>query len=326
MNILVTGSAGRVGRRLVGELLAAEHAVTSVDLRDPGVTRPSLTHHSGSIADPEFVERVVNNVDAVVHLSALMSWKDEDAERMFEANVNGTERLLESVSRRPLRRFVLASSGEVYPENNPVKLPIDEDHRTAPTSFYGFTKHLAEESVRFFMRRDKLKGVILRFSHTQDAPELFDPESWFSGPRFFLSRKLQTARERGQHEVAEALARYDDGEEKLVISRGRDGTPFRMHITETADIVQGVVRALEREEAVGETFNIGSDDPISFDEVVPRMSEYLGIPTADIRLPVDAPNYRTSNQKAKRLLGFQPRWDFARMMKEGAEFRHTRGE
>ncbi len=325
MNILVTGSAGRVGRRLVGDLLAADHEVTSVDLKDPGVTHPHLTHHSGSIADPNFVERVVDNVDAVVHLSALMSWKDEDAERMFEANVNGTERLLESVSRRPVRRFVLASSGEVYPENNPVKLPIDEDHPTAPTSFYGFTKHLAEESVRFFIRRYQLKGVILRFSHTQDAPELFDPESWFSGPRFFLSRKLQTAQERGQHDVAEALTRYDDGEEKLVISRGRDGTPFRMHITETADIVQGVVRALDREEAVGETFNIGSDEPISFDEVVPRMSEYLGIPTADVRLPVDAPSYRTSNQKAKRLLGFQPQWDFERMMKEGAEFRHTTG-
>src|SRR5690606_28085435 len=109
-------------------------------------------------------------------------------------NVRGTFNLLRAASKAGVGRFVFASSGEVYPELNSVYLPIDEAHPTHPTSMYGLSKLLGEEMVQNFARRTGLPYAILRFSHTQSAEELFDPNSFFSGPRFYVNAKLRQLR------------------------------------------------------------------------------------------------------------------------------------
>ena len=62
-----------------------------------------------------------------LHLGAFMSWAPADRDRMFAVNVEGTRRLLDAASAAGVRRFVFASSGEVYPENRPEFLPVTED-------------------------------------------------------------------------------------------------------------------------------------------------------------------------------------------------------
>ena len=86
---------------------------------------------------------------------------------------------------------MFASSGEVYPENVPDYLPVDEDH-PAEAALALRPDQAPRRGTRAL--RERTSGVaatILRFSHTQDADELLDPASFFSGPRFFLHPKIR---------------------------------------------------------------------------------------------------------------------------------------
>jgi UDP-glucose 4-epimerase len=324
MKILVTGASGRVGARLVEELNAAGgHDLTAFDLKPPAVEKPGVRYVRGSLNDGARLRQACEDVEAVAHLGAFMSWNDADAAKLYETNAGGTFSLLEALGGRKLPRFIFISTGEVYPEGRPQYLPIDEKHPTQPLSYYGMSKLLGEQMVGFYSRKFGLPATVLRISHTQAAPELLDPHSFFSGARFFLQAKLARARALGQAGVIAALEPLAAGGEKLVISRGQDGQVYRMHIADSRDIVQGIRLALESDAAAGETFNIGPDAPVSFDEAIRAMSKITGLPVVEAVLPGPAVNYETSNEKARRLLGFRPRWDFFSMLAEAAKEKKT---
>ena len=245
MHILVTGGAGRVGRRLIPHLLARGDSVACLDLAQLPLEHPALTQVTGAFDDEAAVARAMAGAEAVVHIGAYMSWIAADVPKLYAANVTGTWTVLRAATAAKVRRFVFASSGEVYPETRPRVLPIAEDHPTEPTSAYGITKLIGEDMVAFFARSTGLETVVLRFSHTQDADELLDPESFFSGPRFYLRARIRQQQAFGNTAVVDALRPHDDGREQLLISRGQDGTVFRMPITDTRDIVAGLVAALD---------------------------------------------------------------------------------
>lgn len=189
MKVLVTGSAGRVGAFVVRRLIAGGHQVRGFDLRSAGIEDGGFDEVIGAFDDREAAIRACEGTDAVLHLGAFMSWLASDRDKLFRANVEGTRIVLEAAAAAKVGRFVFASSGEVYPENKPEFQPITEDHPKKPLSPYGLTKLLGEELVTFQGRVSSMETVILRFSHTQNASELLDPESFFSGPRFFFDPK-----------------------------------------------------------------------------------------------------------------------------------------
>lgn len=318
MHVLVTGGAGRVGRRLVGDLLARGDVVTSFDRVTSPLEHACLKHVTGTLNDPSACAAAVDGADVVVHTGAHMSWVASDAQILHEANVTGTFVLLRAASQAKVRRFVFASSGEVYPETAPDFLPITEDHQTRPRSLYGLTKLLGEQMVDFFARTTAMETVILRFSHTQDATELLDPDSFFSGPRFYLRARIRQQAAFGNTAVVDALKPHDDGTEKLLISRGSDGTVFRMPITDTRDLVAGVVAALDSSNAVGMVLNLGTEEAIAFDDAVAHLKAVTGLPVVDVRLPVAAVNYVTCRKAAIEALGVRPRWTFAAMVEDAA--------
>ncbi len=104
----------------------------------------------GSLEDAEAIFKAMDGVSDVLHLGAFMSWLAADRDSMFAVNVEGTRRLLDAASLAGVRRFIFASSGEVYPENRPEFLPITEDHPLRPNSPYGLTK-LLEKSWSTFI-------------------------------------------------------------------------------------------------------------------------------------------------------------------------------
>jgi UDP-glucose 4-epimerase len=328
MKIFVTGSSGRVGRAVVRELAARGHEVTGYDLLPPKEEVPGFRHNSGSLDDAGALEAAFasagGSVDSVLHIGALMSWNDADIPRMYASNVDGTFRLLECVAKRRIKRFVFISSGETYPEGRPAYLPVDERHPQKPLSFYGETKLLGERLTEFYGAKYGFSWTILRISHTQDAAELLDPQSFFSGPRFFLKAKIERDRLLGKAAELAVLERLDDGKERLVLSRGEDGTPYMMHITETRDTAAGIVLAMESDKAAGEAFNIGYDEPVAFEEAIPLMSKLTGLPFVEARLPGQAVHYRTSNLKARHHLGYRPEWSLERMLREAQEAREAR--
>jgi len=318
MTILVTGSAGRIGRSLVSALLQAGEAVRGLDLRASGLNAPRFEEVLGNFDDPEAVQRAMQGVKAVFHLGAFMSWLPKDQERLFAANVEGTRVVLKAAIEARVDRFIFASSGEVYPEGAPERLPIDESHPTNPRSAYGLTKLLGEEMVGWAGRSHGLPFTILRFSHTQDATELLDPESFFSGPRFFLHARILQQSDFGNAAAVAALRAVDDGTPALVMARNENGRPFRMMITDTRDMVSGLLAAWRSAKILGETCNLGATIPVDFADILPEMARLTGLPLRVVNLPGPGVFYETSNDRFRGLTGWEPRFPFTRMLEEAA--------
>ena len=324
MRALVTGCNGRVGTVVARDLLERGIAVRGFDLRPSGRTNRGFEEVVGTLEDPEAVAKAVAGMDTVVHLGAYMSWSPGDWPRLFRANVEGTRVALDAAARAGVNRFVFASSGEVYPENAPAFLPITEDHPLLANSPYGLTKSLGEEMVRFHQRTGAMETVILRFSHIQDASELLDEDSFFSGPRFFLAPRIRQQERLGNNALADLLRRSNPDGPAHILARNEAGRPFRMHITDTRDIAHGVLLAVLRPEAAGGVFNLGSTEPVDFGWLVPRMSEITGYPVVPVDLPGPGVDYHTSIQRIRTVLGFEPQWTMQSMLAEAAEARNHR--
>lgn len=318
MHVLVTGSAGRVGRRVVALLRARGDTVTGFDLKPLAMHDTGYRQVIGAFEDADAVARAIDGADAVLHLGAYMSWLPANAANVYEANATGTFHLLAAAAAANVQRFVFASTGEVHPEVRPRYLPVDESHPREPTSVYGLSKLLGEEMVAFFHRTKALPYVVLRYSHTQDATELADRDSFFSGPRFFLRSKIRQQREFGNTLALAELEPLDDGRDKLLIQCAENGTPYRMTIADARDIAEGTVMALDSSRAENTTMFLGPDDATSFDAAVAALQKATGLPVVRARMPGPAVNYTTSNARARELLGFRPKWDFAAMVADAA--------
>jgi UDP-glucose 4-epimerase len=323
MKVLLTGSSGRIGSQVIRALQEHGHSVRGFDQQAP---RPGSTpdeHLTGSLQDANAVARAVDGVDAVLHLGALMSWHPRDENALFEANVRGTFNLLQAAARHAstIQRFVFASSGEVYPETSPVYQPVDEQHPTRPTSVYGMTKLLGEDMVQHFSRRTGLQTCTLRFSHTQAAPELFDADSFFSGPRFYVNAKLRQLRGLGSTAPAvlksiAALEAVATDAEQLYVACSPEGVPYRMSMCDVRDMIQGVRLGLEHPAAANGIFNIGPAESFDFDAAVEALARWTGLPVHHVNLHTVFYRYDTSIARARETLGYAPQHTVFSMIDE----------
>lgn len=169
MRVLVTGTAGPIGSGIAA-LLGRAHHVTGVDLK-PG----PLVHVRADIGDRPVMARLLDRVEAVVHVAALHAphvgrVPDADFRR---TNVDGTERLLELALAKGVRRFVFTSSTSVYgnvlvPKDGAVW--IDEAVSPEPRDIYDSTKLEAEALVEAASGAG-LRTAILRMSRCFPEPE-----------------------------------------------------------------------------------------------------------------------------------------------------------
>lgn len=323
--VAVTGARGRVGSVVTGRLAEAGYTVVGLDRVAGQQRHGSVSHVVTELDDPAALAASFADADAVIHLAAYMSWADDQSTLLFAANVQATFVVLEAMRLAGISRIVFASSGEVYPEGAPVRLPIDEAHPCLPRSHYGMNKLLGEEMCNFYERRYRFAKTIIRLPHTQDAAELLDETSPMSGPRFFLSRKIEQQKRFGNTEAVARLSELqsDDGD-RLVLSCGEDGTPYCMPISDTRDTATGIVAALESARAIGETIGLAPPKAARFDEFIPLMSEVSGIPYVEVRLPGPAVAYTVDTRKAQGLLGFVPEHTLDSMVHEAEAARQAR--
>jgi UDP-glucose 4-epimerase len=150
--VLVTGSSGFIGSRLVAllerELEVVTLSRTAADGREPTVR--------GSFASTADLARLDGfRIDAAVHLGSVIGGCSE-ADGLA-VNVEGTRRLLRYLVDRGCRRFVLASSiaavGCLDADYLPRSWPIGDDEPCAATDAYGLSKWLMEEVVHYFARQ-----------------------------------------------------------------------------------------------------------------------------------------------------------------------------
>ncbi|ERK70673.1 NAD-dependent epimerase/dehydratase family protein [Leifsonia aquatica] len=322
MQIAVTGASGRVGRAVTAQLVERGHHVIGLDLVAPRDPVSGADYLVGDLVDLPRLDPRLAEVEAVAHLGAYMSWNPAEAEKVFAANVTATQRLIRALG-PSTRRFVLASTGEVYPENAPAYQPLDEDHPRSPTTWYGVSKVLAEELVAFAGRDNHWDTVVLRFSHTQDPAEILDPDSFFSGPRFFASRRIEREGAAGNSDVVATLEPYAGDDETLLVASRADGAPVQMGILATPDLAAGVVLALEVSTKGHQVIGLGPDESTDLGLFARELAEAAGLRTVEVTLPVTAPSYTTSNARARELLGFRPAIDRAEFVRRAVEARRS---
>lgn len=322
MKILVTGATGRIGSVLVRALVDRGERVRALVMdRDPYLSRLDgldVGMVSGNLASGEGILEACEGVDAVIHLGALMAWSRADWPRLFEINLRGTFNLLQAVAERApdIERFVLASTDASYPAGAPLYSPVDEHHPQLPNTFYGMTKQVDEVMGQFYARELDLPVARARFSYTLPPEEVVDPTNQHSARFFFLSGRLRSLRKKEQSspEIRKAISILEDlqpvnGGERILISYGEDGTPWRHTLCHVKDLVSGILLLLERDEAIGEAFNLGPAAPYAVDVALKYMSEATGIPYVEAELPGPPTVYAVNIAKAEAVLGYAPEYD-----------------
>jgi nucleoside-diphosphate-sugar epimerase len=167
MHVLLTGSAGWLGRFLAPRLRALGHRVTGLD-----VAASIDTDIVGSVADRAVVDRAfARGVEAVIHAGALHKpdIARYPAQAFVDVNVTGTLNLLEAARAAGLDRFVFTSttslmiSQAVRDELGAEALWLDETvGPLAPRNIYGVTKLAAEGLCRLYAAEHGLSSVVLR--------------------------------------------------------------------------------------------------------------------------------------------------------------------
>jgi len=156
MRILVTGSAGLIGRSLT-------RALASYGIDPRGYDKVD----GDDVRDSARLARAMKGCVGVVHLAAVSrpGWAEQDPEGCWATNVGGTDNVVQAAATQRARPFVLfASSREVYGEAK--ALPVREDAALWPLNVYGRSKVAGEELVRGLGPR----GAIVRLSNVYGDP------------------------------------------------------------------------------------------------------------------------------------------------------------
>jgi nucleoside-diphosphate-sugar epimerase len=317
MRILITGITGRIGANLSRQLIDRGHRVRGLvwprDPRTENLKKMGVELLDGSLTDQGDVARAVEGVDVLYHLGAAFQgggpFTDEE---YFEINVRGTFNMLEAARKAGgLAHFIFASSDALYDKYVPGGLaePINELTPRIAKGAYALSKALGEELCNGYWHGHKVPITILRFAMVLAAYEILE------FPQFYLSKMKDSVPE---------LSALWKGEESAVLLKDEQGRPFKKHIADVRDIVQGCLCVLGKERAVGETFQLAGPRPFTWDEVSYRLVELLKIPHVEAEVGGSPTFYEFDLSKAQQYIGFSPIYDVVRMIVDAMSY--ERGE
>jgi nucleoside-diphosphate-sugar epimerase len=287
---LVTGGAGFIGSHLVEELVRRGRTVRVIDNLVTGKRQnlahvPGVEFIEGDLADLDAARTAVAGVEYVLHQAAIPSVPRsvQDPITSHRANVDASLNLLVAARDAGVRRVVYAGSSSAY--GDAAALPKAEAMPTAPLSPYALQKLVAEQYCQMFTALYGLETVTIRYFNVFGPRQ--DPSSPYSGViSLFISALCE-----GRPPTI-----YGDGEQT------RD-------FTYVANVVDGVLRACERDQVSGEVINVATGGRISLNELFRTLQRLLG---ADVGPRYEAPrqgDVRDSQAditKARRLLGYEP--------------------
>jgi nucleoside-diphosphate-sugar epimerase len=314
---LVTGASGFIGGRLAQRLVREGYSVRCLVRASSDTSRLDKLDVQTAVGDlrrPRSLARAVEGCDYVFHCGALVSdWAT--TEEIARTNVEGTRNLLEASVSASVQRLIHFSTTDVY--GYPDGVAIDEAYAaTRFRNWYAQTKLDAEAEVRRVERVAGLDSVILR------------PATVY-GP--------------GSTDVVGEIARAIQGRHMLLIDGGRAVAG----LCYVDNLLDAAVLALRHEAAPGHAFNVSDGLGITWREFTDGLAEGLGCSKVRWSLPywmansvgfslehgyrllrktigLTAPpllsrqavqvlgkNQDFSNRKAREMLGWEPRVDYA---------------
>ncbi len=179
--IVVTGAAGRLGRRVVQLLLDQGREVLATDQLAADDLPADFVRCD--LSDTGAVDEILRNAEAVVHMGAIPGPLREDPRVIFQNNVASTFNVMMSAAESGLRRVVFSSSafgmGWAHDGNAfvPLYLPLDEEHPMMPFEPYGLSKQVGEDIGRMIARNSRTSVVSLRFTNVA-LPEVQAEFPW----------------------------------------------------------------------------------------------------------------------------------------------------
>ena len=263
MKALITGGAGFIGSHLSERLLRDGQEVTVVDNLSTGSlkniegfgTKPKFNFVEGDICDAELMEQLMERCDAVFHLAAAVGVKliAEEPVHTIETNIGGTEVVLETANKFG-KKILIASSSEVYGKNEAVPFSEDDDIVLGSTRMsrwsYACSKAIDEFLGLAFYQQYGLGVVIGRFFNTIGPRQT--GQYGMVVPRF-IQRALR----------GEPLSIYGTGQQRRCFCY-------------VEDLVDAVIGLMNREEAAGKVYNIGSTEEIAIEELADKIIEMTG--------------------------------------------------
>jgi UDP-glucose 4-epimerase len=307
MTILVTGGAGYIGSHMVYELADAGERVVVLDNLSTGhrwAVAEGVPLIVGESGDQPLVTRLIRDhgVDAIIHFAASMVVPDSvrDPLGYYRNNTVNSRALIECAVNSGVRNFIFSSTAAVY--GNPATIPVAEDAPTMPVSPYGWSKLMTEIMLRDTSRAHGLAHVILRYFNVAGA----DPRGRAGQSTANSTHLIKVAGEAALGLRAKLDVYGTDYPTP-------DGTCVRdyIHVSDLARAHLDALRYL-RSGAPSLTLNCGYGHGFSVLEVVETVKRVSGVDfkvEKAPRRPGDPDRIVAASDRARKVLGWQPRFD-----------------
>jgi nucleoside-diphosphate-sugar epimerase len=279
MRVLITGGGGNLGRVLAPALEEAGYEPILMDNRELETAHQVVR---GDVRDKTELLQDLRDVDVVVHAAALhgIHLEGYTTDDFWDLNVAGTRNIYEAARESGIGKILLCSTMGVYGEgareagDPPL---ITEDLSLEPSDYYGLTKRLCEELAAYYYRRDGIRTIAYRLG-------MFVPES-FLGYGFRLLK-----------------GGVDDRDVAQAFLLGLDDTSITF---DAFNIMAEVPFSAEE-------FGQWRREPESFlEERYPGVANLVEQQGADFGELVRMWGFTYwSIEKAKRVLGYKPRYNF----------------
>src|SRR5262245_29561218 len=181
--VLVTGSAGRLGRAVSAELLARGHRVRGLD-RVPTPGLPDAVE--GNLTRPADLARAMAGVETVIHLAATPDEADF-LSAILPDNIVGLYHVLEQARLGGVARVILASTGQLF-RGHEGPLPIAPGTPITPRNWYAAAKALLEAAGQVYAHAHGLEVLVVRCGWCpRDRAHATELEQHQYGPAAYLS-------------------------------------------------------------------------------------------------------------------------------------------
>lgn len=205
INILVTGGAGFLGRRIVKEFLASDcpvsvSAITVFDVENADIPPSSKVNFiQGDVRHYEQLSGACKGMDVVIHSAAIIDWGTKSEEEVLSVNHTGTENVLKACLANGIRYLVYTGSLDaVFTGKSLVDIdesqPYPEKHQTV----YCRSKYLAEQAVRS-LDHGSVDWVVLRPSDIYGEADPYHIGSLIDMARKGLYVRLGNGKAKCQH-------------------------------------------------------------------------------------------------------------------------------
>ena len=316
MRVLITGGAGFIGSHLSDALLQRGDEVFVIDDLSTGSIEnirhlkdhPRFNYTIDDVNNQPLTAELVDQCDVVFHLAAAVGVKliVESPVRTIETNVHSTEVVL-SLANKKKKKVLIASTSEVYGLSNAVPFREDGNLVMGATKkgrwSYACSKAIDEFLALAYWREKKLPTVVVRLFNTV-------------GPR-------QT----GQYGmviptfVKQALA----GRPITVYGDGKQSRCFCY----VGDVIGALMKLMDNSKAVGEVFNVGSNQEITILDLAKRVKEVANSDSEIVFVPYDEayeegfedmPRRVPDISKINDLIGFKPEMRLDGILKSVIDF------